>query len=72
MGCFDPWEIILGVRSDGGYFEVKSKLKNDGQVVILGQFMLDSGSILREPALRRHRAREKKESDGDKFRMIKK
>jgi len=34
--------------------------------------MIDSGSILREPALRRHRAREKKESDGDEFRMIKK
>ena len=58
-GKYEPGEITLGVQGEGGYYEVISWLKNGKQVVISGQFMLDSESSLREAVLKRLRAREK-------------
>ena len=58
-GKYEPREIILGVQGEGGYYEVISGLKNGEQVVISGQFMLDSESSLKEAVLKRLRAREK-------------
>lgn len=53
---YEPGEIILGVLGEGDYYEVISELKDGEQVVISGQFMLDSGSSLREAVLKRLRA----------------
>lgn len=59
MGKYERGKIILGVQGEGGYNEVISELKNGEQVVISGQFMLDSESSLREAVLKRLRAGEK-------------
>jgi multidrug efflux pump subunit AcrA (membrane-fusion protein) len=47
-GSFEPREVQLGVRSEGGFYEVLAGLKAGERVVISGQFMLDSESQLRE------------------------
>jgi Cu(I)/Ag(I) efflux system membrane fusion protein len=47
-GSFEPREIKLGERSEGGYYEVLNGLHAGERVVTSGQFMLDSESQLRE------------------------
>lgn len=47
-GTFEPRDVALGARSEGGNYEVLSGLKAGERVVTSGQFMLDSESQLRE------------------------
>ncbi len=47
-GNFDPREVKLGNRSEGGNYEVLSGLVAGDRIVTSGQFMLDSESQLRE------------------------
>jgi multidrug efflux pump subunit AcrA (membrane-fusion protein) len=47
-GFFEPRELKLGNRSQGGNYEVLSGLSAGERVVTSGQFMLDSESQLRE------------------------
>ncbi len=47
-GLFEPREITLGTRSQGGDYEVLSGLAAGERIVTSGQFMLDSESQLRE------------------------
>jgi multidrug efflux pump subunit AcrA (membrane-fusion protein) len=47
-GFFEPREVRLGARSEGGLYEVLEGLKAGERVVTSGQFMLDSESQLRE------------------------
>jgi len=47
-GSFEPRDVQLGNRSEGGNYEVLSGLVGGERVVTSGQFMLDSESQLRE------------------------
>ncbi len=47
-GFFEPREVKLGSRSEGGFYQVLAGLKVGERVVTSGQFMLDSESQLRE------------------------
>jgi hypothetical protein len=47
-GFFEPREVKLGARSEGGFYEVLDGVKAGERVVTSGQFMLDSESQLRE------------------------
>ena len=47
-GSFEPREVKLGARSEGGLYQVLSGLRAGERVVTSGQFMLDSESQLRE------------------------
>ncbi len=47
-GAFEPREVRLGNRSEGGNYEVLSGLSAGERIVTSGQFMLDSESQLRE------------------------
>jgi membrane fusion protein, copper/silver efflux system len=47
-GSFEPREVTLGNRSEGGNYEVLSGLAGGERIVTSGQFMLDSESQLRE------------------------
>jgi Cu(I)/Ag(I) efflux system membrane fusion protein len=47
-GFFEPREVQLGARSEGGLYQVLAGLKAGDRVVTSGQFMLDSESQLRE------------------------
>ena len=47
-GSFEPREVRLGVRSQGNFYQVLDGLVGSEQVVISGQFMLDSESQLRD------------------------
>ncbi|MFZ5496547.1 MAG: efflux RND transporter periplasmic adaptor subunit [Verrucomicrobiota bacterium] len=47
-GFFEPREIKLGARSEGGFYQVLAGLEAGERVVTSGQFMLDSESQLRE------------------------
>jgi hypothetical protein len=47
-GSFEPRDVKLGARSEGGVYQVLSGLRAGERVVISGQFMLDSESQLRE------------------------
>jgi multidrug efflux pump subunit AcrA (membrane-fusion protein) len=47
-GTFEPREVHLGDRSEGGNYEVLGGLSAGERVVTSGQFMLDSESQLRE------------------------
>jgi multidrug efflux pump subunit AcrA (membrane-fusion protein) len=47
-GSFEPREVNLGERSEGGFYQVLSGLRPGERVVTSGQFMLDSESQLRE------------------------
>jgi len=47
-GFFDPREVKLGLRSQGGFYEVLDGLREGERIVVSGQFMLDSESQLRE------------------------
>jgi multidrug efflux pump subunit AcrA (membrane-fusion protein) len=47
-GSFEPREVKLGERSEGGFYEVLDGLSPGETVVTSGQFMLDSESQLRE------------------------
>jgi len=46
-GVFDPRELVLGVRGDDDY-EVEMGLSEGEEVVVSGQFLLDSESRLKE------------------------
>ena len=47
-GSFEPRDVKLGARSEGGLYQVLSGLRAGERVVTSGQFMLDSESQLRE------------------------
>jgi len=47
-GKFEPRAVALGLRSEGGFYQVMSGLSEGERVVTSGQFMLDSESQLRE------------------------
>lgn len=47
-GFFEPREVKIGARSEGGVYQVLAGLKAGERVVTSGQFMLDSESQLRE------------------------
>jgi hypothetical protein len=47
-GFFEPREVKIGARSEGGLYQVLAGLKVGERVVTSGQFMLDSESQLRE------------------------
>ncbi len=47
-GFFEPRDVQLGVRGEGGFYQVVAGLKAGERVVTSGQFMLDSESQLRE------------------------
>jgi hypothetical protein len=47
-GFFEPRDVTLGVRSSGDRYEVLSGLRAGDNVVVSGQFMLDSESQLRD------------------------
>jgi Cu(I)/Ag(I) efflux system membrane fusion protein/cobalt-zinc-cadmium efflux system membrane fusion protein len=47
-GKFEPREVKIGVESDDGYLEIVSGLFDGEQVVVSGQFLLDSESQTRE------------------------
>jgi len=47
-GSFEPRDVRLGVRSQGNFYQVLDGLVGGEQVVISGQFMLDSESQLRD------------------------
>jgi len=47
-GLFEPREVKLGARSEGGFFQVLGGLRAGETIVTSGQFMLDSESQLRE------------------------
>ena len=53
-GHFDPRTVVVGARAEHGMLQVMSGLKIDENVVVSGQFMLDSESQLRE-AIRKMR-----------------
>jgi multidrug efflux pump subunit AcrA (membrane-fusion protein) len=61
-GRFDPRTVVVGARAEHGMLQVLSGLKRDENVVVSGQFMLDSESQLRE-AIRK--MREPKSVGGD-------
>jgi len=47
-GSFEPRNVVLGARSEGGLYQVLGGLHAGERVVTSGQFMLDSESQLRE------------------------
>jgi rubrerythrin len=47
-GKFEPREVKVGVESEDGYVQVISGLLDQEQVVVSGQFLLDSESRTRE------------------------
>lgn len=47
-GKFEPREVKTGTESDDGYVQIVSGLFDDEQVVVSGQFLLDSESKTRE------------------------
>ena len=47
-GKFDPRTIVLGPRSEDGFYKVDSGLREGERVVMSGQFMMDSESQLKE------------------------
>jgi hypothetical protein len=47
-GKFDPRTVVLGPRSEDGFYKVDSGLKEGESVVMSGQFMMDSESQLKE------------------------
>lgn len=51
-GRFEPRELQLGTRSDDNRIQILSGLAAGEQVVVSGQFLLDSESRLREAALK--------------------
>jgi multidrug efflux pump subunit AcrA (membrane-fusion protein) len=51
-GHFDPREVEIGLRSEGNLYQVLKGLDEGEDVVLSGQFMLDSESQLREAILK--------------------
>ena len=47
-GRFEPREVRLGARSEGGFYQVLDGLRPGERIVTSGQFMLDSESQLQE------------------------
>jgi len=47
-GRFSPREVELGVKGEGGMYEIKKGLDEGEQVVVSAQFLLDSESRLQE------------------------
>lgn len=63
-GFFDPREVQLGARSEGGFYEVLNGLKAGDRVVTSGQFLLDSESQLREAIQKMLKPQEAKPATG--------
>ncbi len=63
-GKFEPREVRIGVESDEGYIEIVSGLFDGEQVVVSGQFLLDSESQTRE-AIAKMRAAQTQSTQSD-------
>ncbi|MBN1224699.1 MAG: efflux RND transporter periplasmic adaptor subunit, partial [Candidatus Aminicenantes bacterium] len=62
-GKFEPREVKIGQESDDGYTQVLSGLFDDEEVVVSGQFLLDSESRTRE-AIAKMRASQTRKIEG--------
>ncbi|MBT5874672.1 MAG: efflux RND transporter periplasmic adaptor subunit [Candidatus Latescibacteria bacterium] len=62
-GKFEPREIVLGVKGDGGLFQVISGLSPGESVVTSAQFLLDSESRLKEAVQKMLASRRLKQSE---------
>jgi len=58
-GTFEPRDVKIGVESDDGFFQIISGLLDGEQVVVSGQFLLDSESRTREAIAKMRAAMEK-------------
>lgn len=58
-GKFEPREIKTGMETDDGYVEILSGLFDEDQVVVSGQFLLDSESKTREAIAKMREAQKK-------------
>jgi multidrug efflux pump subunit AcrA (membrane-fusion protein) len=47
-GRFEPRDVELGLDSGEGWYEVRSGLDDGDEIVVSGQFLIDSESNLRE------------------------
>ncbi len=47
-GRFAPRDVVVGMESGDGYYEIKSGLQAGANIVLSGQFLLDSESRLQE------------------------
>ncbi|MFW6160015.1 MAG: efflux RND transporter periplasmic adaptor subunit, partial [Acidobacteriota bacterium] len=64
-GKFEPREVKIGVESKDGFVQILSGLFDDEEVVVSGQFLLDSESRMREAIakMRSLKAQEQKTED---------
>ncbi len=62
-GKFEPREVRIGVESDDGYIEIVSGLFDGEQVVVSGQFLLDSESQTREAIAKMRAAQAQRSQD---------
>jgi Cu(I)/Ag(I) efflux system membrane fusion protein/cobalt-zinc-cadmium efflux system membrane fusion protein len=65
-GKFEPREIRIGVESDDGYIEIVSGLFDGEQVVVSGQFLLDSESQTREAIAKMRAAQAQRTQEASK------
>lgn len=52
-GQFEPREVVTGVESESGWVQIFEGIESGEEVVVSGQFLIDSESRLRESLLRR-------------------
>lgn len=57
-GRYVPRDVVIGIESGDGYYEIKGGLKEGEVVVTSGQFLLDSESKLQESIAKLLRAKE--------------
>jgi len=62
-GKFEPREVRIGIESDDGYIEIVSGLFDGEQVVVSGQFLLDSESQTREAIAKMRAAQAQRTQD---------
>lgn len=65
-GKFEPREVRIGVESDDGYIGIVSGLFDGEQVVVSGQFLLDSESQTREAIAKMRAAQAKRSQEASK------
>ncbi len=52
-GQFEPREVVAGVESESGWVQILEGVESGEEVVVSGQFLIDSESRLRESLLKR-------------------
>lgn len=68
-GKFEAREVTLGVEGDDDLFEVIDGLHEGEEIVVSGQFMLDSESRLKEAIAKMLEIRDEGADDGDALDM---